>query len=246
MSISAAQANKVGVKTGMASWETYERVWFVLAFMAGIALCFVLPPILRDCLCALPTNTNQPAKSLICGEIKLTDLALIFFTYCLFLVGIFSALSSKHTLEELQRAHLWPGFGDHDPVVGGMKWFITVTNSGQTAGVIKEINYFVELESIFFSGGGDLRRFTEREDVILPSPPRSRGEKTSCEFVIDQPKICWGWIVYEDVFGRKRKRGWKHRLNLTADSAGNHSNPLPGCYSWDYQPWKERRAKRQS
>jgi hypothetical protein len=271
----------------MLKWEAYERLWFVLAFIAGLVLCFILPPLFREYACALSQqntirteqhdgsgkqqkgpkvlvqeNKTQPAnqrnyrtatlkneysaKSVVCGEMKLTDLALIFFTYCLFMVGIFAMRGSKHTVEELQRAHLWPGFGDHDPVTNGMKWFITVANSGQTAGVIKEINYFIELEEVYRSGKGDLKQFYEREDVILPSPPNTKGNKTGCDFVIDQPKICWGWIEYEDVFGRIWKRGWKHRLRLTADAAGNHSNPLVGCYSQSYQPWLESRARKKS
>jgi hypothetical protein len=139
----------------------------------------------------------------------------------------------------LQRAYLWPGFGKHEPAPNGMKWFITVHNTGQTAGIIQTINYAVQAEDVFKAGWRKFKRFKDREDVIPPSPPETRGKETGLVFVIDRPKVCWGWIEYEDVFGVTRTQGWKHRLNLAPDSAGNHSNPYPGCYSSTYRPWED-------
>ena len=138
----------------------------------------------------------------------------------------------------LQRAYLWPGFGIHELAPNGMKWFITVHNTGQTAGIIQTINYTVQTEDVFKAGWRKFKRFKDREDVIPPSLPETRGKETGLDFVIERQKICWGWIEYEDVFGVIRKQGWKHRLNLTADLAGNFSNSLPGCYSSAYEPWE--------
>src|SRR6185369_7607359 len=84
------------------------------------------------------------------------------------------------------------------------------------------------------AGWREFETLTDRENVVSPSIQ----VESPLDFFIAGPTVCWGWIEYEDIFGRVWKQGWKHRLNLTKDSAGNWPNPFPGCYSASYKPWE--------
>lgn len=138
---------------------------------------------------------------------------------------------------QVQRSYLWPGFGKHEPSEGGMRWFVTVTNTGRMAGVLKIIHYAVITDDDYEAGEYKFKTFTDREDIIPPGTGNP-GQPTGLDFPIKCPMICCGWIEYEDVFGLDRKQGWKHRLRLTEDSAGNWSIPFPDCYSAAYKPWE--------
>ena len=88
-----------------------DRGLFVLAIFLGIGLCFLVPPLVRQYACASQTNDHYLIVYLFCGEMRLTDLALVFFTYCLVVVGAFTLRSNQRTVQDLERAYLWPGFG---------------------------------------------------------------------------------------------------------------------------------------
>jgi hypothetical protein len=135
----------------------------------------------------------------------------------------------------VERSYLWAGFGKHSRVKNGMKWFVTVTNTGRVAGVLRTIRYARITEEEFKAGGYEFETFTDREDVIPPGTPNP-GQPTGLDFVIDKPTVCCGWIEYDDIFGRNQKRGWMHLLRLTRDPAGNWSIPFPDCYSANYRP----------
>lgn len=159
--------------------------------------------------------------------------AVAYFTWTIWRINS-SQLQHSRAVE---RAYLWPGSGTHEAVDGGMKWFITVTNTGRMAGVLQTIRYAVITEETYEAGGYKFETFTDREDIIAPSTPNP-GQETGLDFIIRAPMVCCGWIEYEDVFGGGRKQGWRHRLNLTPDAAGNYSNPFPNCYSSSYKPWE--------
>jgi hypothetical protein len=98
----------------------------------------------------------------------------------------------------LERAYLWPGFGHSDWTAGGRKWFITVHNTGRTAGVIKTVYYaLIASEEVLKADAFNYIRYDGREDVI---PPPSGGDKeeneidTGAEVLITEAKICCGWI----------------------------------------------------
>jgi hypothetical protein len=223
------------------NWAKFVGFAAILAVVLSVSLLWAVYD--------LPNSNNFAT-----GEIKTTDVFLVFFTAMLVIVtailavvGISQGRQLKRAVdvaeksdEVLQRAYIWPGYGESYPLDDGQRrrWLIRVHNTGQTAGIIQTINYAVQTEEVYNAGWRKFKRFSGREDVIPPSLGKPYDKETGLHFIIDRPKVCWGWIEYQDVFGHVRKQGWKHRLNLAPDAAGNHSNPFPGCYSETYKPWE--------
>src|SRR5215470_8598375 len=51
--------------------------------------------------------------------------------------------------EILERAYLWPGFGESYPLEGGRRrWFIRVWNSGKTVGILQTIHHALVTEDV--------------------------------------------------------------------------------------------------
>jgi hypothetical protein len=164
-----------------------------------------------------------------------------FATFMIFrLTDRLKKISSEQLRHNIlvERSYLWPGFGKHELMADGkMRWFVTVTNTGRIAGVLKVIRYARIADKEYEAGGYKFDTFTNREDVIPPGTGNP-GQPTGLDFVIDKPMVCCGWIEFEDIFGRDRRQGWKHSLRLTEDSAGCWSIPFPECYSASYHPWE--------
>jgi hypothetical protein len=214
---------------------------FQLEFGAWIVtgvLIFVLFPILgKQSLCV--AEKQSLLQLWLCSEARITDILIVFFSYCLAIVGWFGIRSSQRSAEDQQRAYLWPGFGESEPIAPhGRRWFVRVHNTGQTAGVIQTVYHALVSEDDYKAGRLTYEPFDGRENVIPPAFGPPIEEKTGLVYEIQEPMISCGWIVYEDIFGHTRRRGWKHRINIDANAAGNHSDSLPGCYSAAYRPWK--------
>jgi hypothetical protein len=63
-----------------------------------------------------PSQINDPPRqSVLCTELRLTDLALVFFTYCLVIVGWFGLRSSERNLEATERAYIFHGYSPPIP-----------------------------------------------------------------------------------------------------------------------------------
>jgi hypothetical protein len=166
--------------------------------------------------------------------LALATAAIAYFTWT---IKIINDEQLRHNIS-VERSYLWPGFGKHELMADGrMRWFVTVTNTGRIAGVLKVIRYARITYEEYEAGGFKFDIFTNREDVIPPGTGNP-GQPTGLDFVIDKPMVCCGWIEFEDIFGRDRRQGWKHHLRLTEDSAGNWSIPFPDCYSAAYTPWE--------
>jgi hypothetical protein len=148
---------------------------------------------------------------------------------------------AENSDEVLQRAYVWPGYGASYPIDDGKrrKWIIRVHNTGRTAGILQKIYFARPTMDEFKARKYVYEYYDGREDVIFSSNGTPIQVNTGLDFTIDGPTVCCGWIEYQDIFGKVRKQGWKHVLNLTADSAGNYSIPFPGCYSAAYKPWDE-------
>jgi hypothetical protein len=156
------------------------------------------------------------------------------------------AVSTKKRDETLERAYLWPGFGESYELDGGQrrKWRIRIWNSGKTVGVLREVHW-AKVDPEDFGVPGKQINYkvdTNREDVIPPSFGKPDERETNIQFQICKPKVCCGWIVWEDIFGNTQRQGWKHTLNVKPDAAGNFSIPFPDAYSRKYRPWEEEGA----
>jgi hypothetical protein len=134
--------------------------------------------------------------------------------------------------EVLERAYLWPGPGasemEDDPAKPiRTRFFVTVHNTGRTAGVIKEVHGEICTQAQF-NAGRIPPLIIRREDVIPPQMPLGQQKPTMayCDLFGGAPQIMHGFIVYSDVFKKDRRCSWRHRVY-----PGGVTEPLDGCYS---------------
>jgi hypothetical protein len=159
-------------------------------------------------------NEHWP-NSLICGEMKLTDLALAFFTYTLAVIGWFGLRSSEQTAEAVERAYVFLGydpvsFNDH----GRAKFTLVMTNTGRMPGGIKEVGYA-------FLKRSELPKTREEADwswIIIPydwmipaiiqTQIGSRKEIAAIESPHGGDNIFVSYIKYQDMFSRRMHTSW--------------------------------------
>lgn len=124
------------------------------------------------------------------------------------------------------RAYLWPGFAPpRFKVENGVRFYISILNTGQTAGILREIYHALATDADYAAGQFKYTKVDGRGEVI---PPMRRNEEIhSAAFseIGTQPMISCGYIVYTDVYRNRHEQAWKHRLYPT-----NQSEPLSGCY----------------
>src|SRR6266511_1218424 len=128
------------------------------------------------------------------------------------------------------RAYVWPGFAHSEFLKSetrGVRWYITLLNTGRTVGVIQTVYHAIVPEKDYWAGNYTYEKFTERENVVPPMRPG--GEiRTGVHYdVVGEPKICCGYIVYRDVFEDWHTQAWKNRLHPDK----RKSDSLPGCYT---------------
>ena len=74
---------------------------FAVWIVAAALLILVLPVVAKASLCDFPLNKGYLERSGYCEQTKLTDLAVIFFTSCLVIVGWFSIRSGERNTKDL-------------------------------------------------------------------------------------------------------------------------------------------------
>jgi hypothetical protein len=151
------------------------------------------------------------------------------------LIGWFTAtiwVANKEQIRhnrQTERAYLWPGFAPHlaERLEGrGVRWHISILNTGHTAGTLTEIYHALVSEDDYRTGQFHYMPVIERGEVIPPSRP---GEEMGSGVGVAVPTgtaISCGYIVYTDVYRDRHEQAWKHRLH-----AAGASEPLPRCYS---------------
>ena len=118
------------------SLKTQFFLWIIAGLISLGAIIFWVYP----AYCTL-NRKYEILGGLLCNELKITDVALTFFTYCLVIVGWFQIRSNSTTIRELERAQLF--CGPISPLLtpdGTLMQFV-VSNYGRTLGVIKEFHY---------------------------------------------------------------------------------------------------------
>jgi len=195
---------------------------------------------------------------ILCGEIKATDLALVYFTFCLVMVGWATMQNVDETARRTERAYVFGGgpFGPTKPrwvealkngtVYREAKHFkdprrMTIYNYGRTAAFITRVEYGFcdELpEGMRVSKAMDSGAL---KYCIVPSPsnvfpPAGTGEAAyflyrHVEFDRSdyEGKIFFGRIWYRDIF--KCEHFSTFSLRLTKDG---HSDPVGVSYSDDW------------
>jgi len=148
-----------------------------------------------------------PLQAIFCGEMKFTDLALIFFTYCLVLVGWFTLRSNERNTESLERAYVFPGYSSLRFRNNRAFFTLVMTNTGRMPGIIKEVGYaFLERERLpRWRWQCDWNWEKIPYDWVIPADTRRdiRPVKSAANH-----HIFVMYIRYRDMFSRKTHTSW--------------------------------------
>ncbi len=186
-------------------------------------------------------SNNKWTPAALCEEIKITDLTLVFFTYCLVVVGWFTMRNADYISKRTERAYLFAG-----PTHPREKTSITVTieedhtrvpiaveNYGRTTGLLRKL--FVDFsetepsgEATYDSTSGKLMTF---DMAFLPNDKTSRyGSPCPDPFIsrFTKPHFLFGYIVYRDIFGDSHTSRFSMKIY-----PGDHRNEVAGSESWN-------------
>jgi len=175
-------------------------------------------------------ENNYGPDALLCGESKLTDLALVFFTFCLAVVGWFSLRSNEQTTIDLERAYVLLSHGQ--PILDGHGHVILpleTVNVGRMTGILKEMRYkFVHKlpakpeEATWKWEGGEM-------DWSLPRDIRRDMGAVSSPY----PGHIFfaGFIRYQDIFSKKWHTSWT-AIEFTP-GGGKANNKRGGGDPWN-------------
>jgi hypothetical protein len=157
---------------------------------------------------------NKFGESLICEEIKITDLALVFFTYCLVLVAYFQLRSNEYILKESERAHVFANLkGD---VIGtNAQISISAVNTGRSPCIIKGIvgKFSKEIPTIWSNYSGskkfDYDISIAPNQTFVPHLPASFTSPAANNIFF------YGYIYYEDIFQERHQSRFCLKLDFT-------------------------------
>src|ERR1700735_549965 len=147
-------------------------VQFGVLIAGGLAILALSSGIVGHCVCSSLEDKGRLLE-FVCGT-KITDLALVFLTYCLVIVGWFAIRSDQNTAEILERAYLWPGYGlmieDRDGVRMGIH--LGIRNTGRTVGIIKTVHHALITKDEDDDPAKVITYdvYSGREDAIIPDP----------------------------------------------------------------------------
>jgi hypothetical protein len=179
------------------------------------------------------TNNGDWLQIVFCGELRISDLALVFFTYCLVIVGWFTLRSNQRNTEAVERAYIFPGNSPLHFRNRRINFWLAATNTGRCPGGLKEIKYaFVQREN--------LPRWRWQADwqwEVIPydwiTPPTVRRERLrrvqgpigDCFFVMK--------IKYQDLFTRRMHHSWMC-MRIRPDAGENERTTRGGGDTWNY------------
>ncbi len=176
-------------------------------------------------------NEDWP-KNILCGDMKLTDLALAFFTYTLAIVGWFTLRSNEQTAEAIERAYVFLGY---NPLIfddyRGVEFTLVMTNVGRMPAWIKEVGYA-------FLDRTDLPASREGIDWTWNKIPydwiigRVRRKIRKLESPYGWNHIFVTYISYQDVF-TKRVHTSRMAMHICPDNAENERIARAGGDTWN-------------
>lgn len=136
-------------------------------------------------------------------EMKLTDIAIAFFTYCLVVVGAFQIKRTEYVMRESERAHVFAGPDDKIVTHNGTRIVaITAINTGRSPAIMKAINAsFYRTEPGYWfkypkSATIDFDLVIKGNDVV---PPPSRPTINTAD---PADTFIAGYVAYTDIFQR--------------------------------------------
>jgi hypothetical protein len=144
------------------------------------------------------------AAVLVCGEAKLTDVLVAFFTYCLVLLGWFGIRSNERTALDSARPYIF-GTPRIDMTKQGTNTFVEIMlqNYGRTPGTVKiiygEVSPTVEPygEPIYKNGSA-----RSANGMLAPTLGQPIRAPVTFECPVTTDFYFFGYIDYEDLFGQ--------------------------------------------
>jgi hypothetical protein len=167
-------------------------------------------------------------RSGFCEEAKLTDIALVFFTYCLVVVGWFTVRSGERSTHQLERPYIFgtPQLKQHPTPAGNRAVEIMLQNYGRTAGTVLivygELSPNVEPFGTPAYGNGSARA---ANGMIPPTEGKAVRAPVTFECPVTADFFFFGYVDYEDLFGRKHTSRFcaKMFLNGGIEAAGSEA-----------------------
>ena len=178
----------------------------------GLLLLIVVFSFASKNVC-LPSSQKSEDYQLLC-DAKGTDLGLLYFTYCLVIVGWFGIRSSERTVQNLERAFLAVGptkitllytpadqKGETRPFV---RLTLYVYNTGRTAATIRKV--YGEFSRDPPLGNKPIYKHGNEQTTDLSVAATDKNELTPIRFESDfvGDHFFWGYIEYFDIFKIKR------------------------------------------
>ena len=171
-----------------------------------------------------------------CRNLKVTDLALVWFTYCLVVVGWFQIENTERTIQDLERAFIYGGTMPIEALSGAFEGWnnfeLIAANYGRTNGIIKEVYWVLSEQEppgdVPTYKGAQFKRF---ETAISPSTPTDKFMRIE---TVAKPSnfggdfFVYGCIKYKDIFGKT------HLCRFCNKLISNNRNPIPaGDPAWN-------------
>jgi hypothetical protein len=155
------------------------------------------------------SNTKQNPRLLaaVC-EAKITDLGLVYFTYCLVIVGWFGIRSSEINVQKLERAYVFHGYGPVQSREGRVRFSLNMKNTGRSPAHINEVGY-VFLDRVELPAKRSKINWNGKivpYDWIMPSDMRRSIRKLQSP--IAEHVIFVAYIKYRDLFSNQPHTTW--------------------------------------
>jgi hypothetical protein len=191
-------------------------------------------------------------------RLKITDSLLAFFTFGLVIIAVWqgyqlrrTVLSAEKATEVTERAYVTGGPGNrrqHEESSGKMYQthiVFTGMNTGKTPAFTQKIYWGVCKETEWPEIGGnwpivESSKSEIWEDILPPQMHRDDRVPAMCSATYvdgDGPHVCWGRILYRDIFGNDHETAWKHRVIRTDGIIT--SEALAGAYSSEWKNTKK-------
>jgi hypothetical protein len=179
-----------------------------------------------------PSNHYWPT-ALFCGEMKLTDLVLGFFTYALAVIGWFTLRSNEKNLEATERAYVFLGYDPPDFDSGQVTFTFVMTNVGRMPGVVKEVGYAFLKRANLPSRREDVDWAWEKipYDGIIPSGERKPIIK-DLKSPLGGDHIFVAHIRYQDIF-TKRMHASRMGMHIYPTNPENQRTARAGGEAWN-------------
>lgn len=202
------------------------RVAFVCWLLGGFIIVFALPIFAKISLCTPESPSNASNRSYLsrsglCEEAKLTDVALVFFTYCLVVIGWFTVRSAERTTRNSERAYIFatPKLARAKTPRGNYAVEIWLHNYGRTAGTINaiygEVSPNVEPFGRPIYRNGSVRT---ANGMLPPTEGQPIQAPVTFECPAGQDFFFFGYIVYDDLSGESHTSRFCAKIFLNSES----------------------------